>query len=223
MLNTKGSVATLKWRVVQESDNHDQYMGQNLLTSGPWWTSQTPTSGPPWLLHYVIYLQSDSVSGEEHGDSKDETEKKVKAGVGQLGTDGLDVYLRDGNQTLDASKPVPVSTTGLIPIVGRANDRMLEANSKLVHLSTICPLGDGNPGTNLKAIDELSERNVATVTERRQSLEVVGIGTVPELDPDEVPIVWSQTGTEFDGDGGSVIGHTLEFRMSLHDVGHVEE
>ena len=84
-------------------------------------------------------------------------------------------------------------------------------------------LGNRNPRTNLEAVDELGQRNIATVTERGQSLEVIGIGTVPELDPDEVPVVRSRTGTEFDGDGRSVIRHTLEFRMGLHDIGHVEE
>ena len=61
------------------------------------------------------------------------------------------------------------------------------------------------------------------MTERGQSLEVIGIGTVPELDADEVPIVRSRAGADFDGDGGSVIGHTLEFGVRLHDIGHVEE
>ena len=61
------------------------------------------------------------------------------------------------------------------------------------------------------------------MAECRQSLKVVGVGTVPELDTDEVPLVRSGTGTDFNGDGGSVIGQTLELRMGLHDVGHVEE
>ena len=78
----------------------------------------------------------DSASGEEHEDGKDETEKKVEARVGQLGTDGLDAHLGNGSQALDPGEPVPVSTTDLIPIVGRANDGVLEANSKSVHLST---------------------------------------------------------------------------------------
>ena len=78
----------------------------------------------------------DGINGEEHEDGEGEPEKEVEAGVGQLGTDGLDVHLGDGSRALDPGEPVPVSTTDLIPIVGRANDGVLEANSKSVHLST---------------------------------------------------------------------------------------
>lgn len=55
-----------------------------------------------------------------------------------------------------------------------------------------------------------------------QSLEL-GVGTVLELDADEVPLVRSGTGTDFDGEGGSVIRQTLELGVVLHDLSHVEE
>jgi len=61
------------------------------------------------------------------------------------------------------------------------------------------------------------------VTEHVQSLKVIGVGTVPELDADKVPVVRSGAGTDFNGDGGSVIGQTLELGVVLRDLGHVEE
>ena len=76
------------------------------------------------------------VNREEHADSENETEKEIEAGVGQLSTDGLDAHLGDRCRALDASEPVPVATTDLIPLAGRANDRMLEANSKSAQLVT---------------------------------------------------------------------------------------
>ena len=39
------------------------------------------------------------------------------------------------------------------------------------------------------------------MTEYVQGLKVIGGGTVPELDTDKVPLVWSGTGTDLDGDG----------------------
>ena len=56
-----------------------------------------------------------------------------------------------------------------------------------------------------------------------QSLKVIGEGTVLELDTDKVPLVRSGTGTEFNGEGGSVIGQTLELGVVFCDLGHVEE
>ena len=94
---------------------------------------------------------------------------------------------------------------------------------KQIQNQYICPFGNRIPGTNFEAVDELSKRNISTVTERRQSLEVVGMGTIPELDSDKVPVVRSRTGAGFGDDGGSVIGHTLEFWMRLHDIRHAEE
>ena len=62
--------------------------------------------------------------------------KGVEGGVGQFGTDGLDVHLGDGSQALDAGEPVPVATTDLIPLAGRTDDGALEANPKSVQLVT---------------------------------------------------------------------------------------
>ena len=61
------------------------------------------------------------------------------------------------------------------------------------------------------------------MTEHVQSLKVIGLSTVPEFDTDEVPVVRSGTSTDFNGDGGSVIGQTLEVGIGLRDLGHVEE
>lgn len=61
------------------------------------------------------------------------------------------------------------------------------------------------------------------MTKHGQSLKVIGLGTVLELDADEVPIVRSGTGADFDGDGGSVLGQTVEVGVVLGDLGHVEE
>jgi len=61
------------------------------------------------------------------------------------------------------------------------------------------------------------------VTKDAQSLKVIGEGTVLELDADEVPLVRSGTSTDFNSDGGSVIGQTLEPGVVLRDLGHVEE
>jgi hypothetical protein len=61
------------------------------------------------------------------------------------------------------------------------------------------------------------------VTEHVQSLKVVGVGAVPELDADKVPLVRSGTRTNFDGDGGSVIGQTPNLGVVFGDLGHVEE
>lgn len=61
------------------------------------------------------------------------------------------------------------------------------------------------------------------MTEHVQSLKGIGLSTVPELDADEVPVVRSGTSTDFNGDGRSVIGQTLEVGIGLHDLGHVEE
>ena len=76
------------------------------------------------------------VNEEEHADGENETEKEIEAGVGQLGTDGLDVHLGDGSRALDANEPVPVATTDLIPLAGRTDDGTLEANPKSVQLVT---------------------------------------------------------------------------------------
>jgi hypothetical protein len=61
------------------------------------------------------------------------------------------------------------------------------------------------------------------VTEHVRGLKVVGADTIPELDVDEVLLVGSGTGEDSDGDGGSVIGHTLELGVIFCDLGHVEE
>ena len=44
------------------------------------------------------------------------------------------------------------------------------------------------------------------MAEHVQSLKVIGLSTVPELDADEVPVVRSGASTDFNGDGRSVIG-----------------
>ena len=61
------------------------------------------------------------------------------------------------------------------------------------------------------------------MTEHAQSLEVVGLSTIPELDAHEVPLVWGGTGADFNSEGGSVIRQTLEMGIVLRDLGHVEE
>ena len=76
----------------------------------------------------------DRVDGEEHEDGEDETEKEVKAGVGQLSTEGLDAHAGDGSRAFDAGEPEPVATTDLIPLAGGANDGVLESNLKSVQL-----------------------------------------------------------------------------------------
>ena len=73
------------------------------------------------------------------------------------------------------------------------------------------PGGNRDPGTNLEAVDELGKMNIAMVTERGQGLKVASISAIPELDPDEVPIVQSRTGVDSDGNSGSVTWNTLEF------------
>ena len=78
----------------------------------------------------------EGVNREEHEDGEDKAEKEVKARVGQLGTDGLDAHLGDGNRALDPGGPAPVATTNLIPLTGRANDGVLEANSKSAQFVT---------------------------------------------------------------------------------------
>ena len=80
-----------------------------------------------------------------------------------------------------------------------------------------------NPGTNLEAVDELGKGDIVLVTEHVQSLKVIGLSTVPELDADEVPVFRGGAGTDFNGESRSIVGHTLEFGMLLHDIGHVEE
>ena len=61
------------------------------------------------------------------------------------------------------------------------------------------------------------------MAEHVQSLKVIGLSTVPELDADEVPVVRSGANTDFNGDGRSVIGQALEVWLGLRDLGHVEE
>jgi hypothetical protein len=61
------------------------------------------------------------------------------------------------------------------------------------------------------------------VTESAQSLEVIGVGTILEHDADEVPLIRSRTGTDFNGKGKSTIGQTFEFRVVLRDLSRVEE
>jgi len=61
------------------------------------------------------------------------------------------------------------------------------------------------------------------VTEHVQSLKVIGLSTVSELDADEVPVFRGGTSTDFNGDGRSVIRQTLELRVGFRDLGHVEE
>ena len=78
----------------------------------------------------------DHVNGEENEDGEDEVEKEVKAGVGQLSTDGLDAHIGDGSRALDSGEHVPVATTDLTSLAGRADDGVLEANSKSAQLVT---------------------------------------------------------------------------------------
>ena len=61
------------------------------------------------------------------------------------------------------------------------------------------------------------------MTEHAQSLEVIAIGAVPELDADEVPLVGSRTSTDLNGEGRGVIGQTGKLRVVLRDLHHVEE
>lgn len=61
------------------------------------------------------------------------------------------------------------------------------------------------------------------MTEHAQSLEFVAVSAVLELDADEVPLVRSGTGTDFDSEGGSVIGQTVELGIMLGNLHHVEE
>ena len=61
------------------------------------------------------------------------------------------------------------------------------------------------------------------VTEDVEGLKVVGVGTVPELDADKVPIVRSGAGADLDGEGRGVIGQTLELGVVFRDLSHVEE
>jgi len=61
------------------------------------------------------------------------------------------------------------------------------------------------------------------VTEDVESLKVIGVGTVPELDADKVPVVRSGAGTDLNGDGRGVIGQTLKLGVVFRDFGHVEE
>ena len=78
----------------------------------------------------------EGVNREEHKDGEDKAGKEVKAGVGQLRTDGLDAHLGDGSRVLDPSGAAPIATTDLIPLMGRANDGVLEANSKSAQFVT---------------------------------------------------------------------------------------
>jgi len=57
------------------------------------------------------------------------------------------------------------------------------------------------------------------VTKRVQSLGVVCVGTVPELDMDKVPLPWSGTGVDLNSGGGSVIGQTLELGAARGENG----
>jgi hypothetical protein len=61
------------------------------------------------------------------------------------------------------------------------------------------------------------------VAEHAQSLEVIAVGAVSELDADEVPLVGSGTSTDLNGEGRSVVGQTGKLRVVLRDLGHVEE
>ena len=85
---------------------------------------------------------------------------------------------------------VLVVTTGLVPLVRRADDGVLEASAGLIYGQT---LGSEHTETNLEAIDELCERDVTFVTKHAQSLTVIGVGAVPELDADGVPVFRSGT------------------------------
>ena len=61
------------------------------------------------------------------------------------------------------------------------------------------------------------------MTEHVQSLEAIGLGTIPELDTDKVPVFRSRAGTDFKGNSRSVIGQTVEVGIVFRDLGHVEE
>ena len=122
------------------------------------------------------------VNREEHKDGEDKAEKEVEAGVGQLGTDGLDAHLG-----MEAGSSIPAELHLLPPqILSHSRvEPMTEFWKQTRNQHNLSP-GNRDPGTNLEAVDELGKRNIATVTERGQSLKVVGIGTVPDLDAGEV-------------------------------------
>ena len=158
---------------------------------------------------------TNGVDGKEHEEGEDETVEQVEAGVSQLITDGFNAHVGDGGR-IEGSEPA--TTTGLGPLVRRIDDSVLNEIS--------CWMGGHRKShfeTNLKAVDELSERNVTTVTEHAQSLEVVTVSPVLELDADEVPLIWGRTLTDFDSKGGGVIGQTLKFWVVFCDLSHMEE
>jgi len=142
---------------------------------------------------------ANGVDGEEHDDDEDETEEEVEGGVSHLSANGLDAHIVDHAQPLEESGlTVLVVTADLAPFVGRVDDRVLKVK--------IQTLGSRNPDTNLEVIDELGEGDIIMVTKDVEGLEVIGVGTVPELDADKVPVIRSGAGTDFDGEGRGVIG-----------------
>jgi hypothetical protein len=159
---------------------------------------------------------TNGVDGEEHEEGENETVEEVEAGVSQLITNGFDGHIGDGSRVKVDELG---DTTGLVPLLGRVDDSVLKqmfSHWNGEHMNNEFE-------TNLEAVDELSEGDITTVTKYAQSLELVGVSTILELDTDKVPLVRRGTGTDFDSDGRSVIGQTLKLRIVLRNLSHVEE
>ena len=94
------------------------------------------------------------------------------------------------------SEPILVAATDLTSLTGGIVGGVLEEMQNRHNWS----LGSRDPGPNLKVVYELGESNIATATEHSQSVEVVGVDTILELDVDEAPVVWSRSGMGLDGE-----------------------
>jgi len=61
-------------------------------------------------------------------------------------------------------------------------------------------------------------RDITVVAGGVENLKAIGVGTVPGLDTDKVPAVWSRAGTNSNGDGQGVIGQTLELGVVFRET-----
>jgi hypothetical protein len=84
------------------------------------------------------------------------------------------------------------------------------------------PLLVAGDGSALSTVDELSQGDIRLVAEDVNILEV-GVGSVLELDAEEVAEVGGITTAELNDDGRRVVGDSLEFGVLVSDASHVEE
>lgn len=56
-----------------------------------------------------------------------------------------------------------------------------------------------------------------------ESLEVLILGSVLELDADKVTDIWGRAGDELDDQSGSILWHSRNVGVVLADLSHAEE